>query len=66
VAPKFQGSLVGLEDSQHWVASNKDTIFGTLPIAIAKAFQDAGEKLPEVFTAPQGAHPHDTVPPATE
>ncbi|HEX5939394.1 MAG TPA: LLM class flavin-dependent oxidoreductase [Dehalococcoidia bacterium] len=51
VAPHFQDSLVGLVDSQRWNEENKTTIFGSLPIAIAKAFNDAGEQLPEVFTA---------------
>jgi limonene 1,2-monooxygenase len=46
VMPKFQGQLAPIVDSQQWVANNRETIFGTTPAAMLKAFADAGKEIP--------------------
>lgn len=49
VMPKFQGQLDAIEDSQQWVADNKNSIFGTMPKAMERAFNDAGVEItPEI------------------
>ena len=49
VMPKFQGQLDPIEDSQQWVADNKNSIFGTTPKAMERAFNDAGVEItPEI------------------
>ncbi len=49
VMPKFQGQLAAIEDSQRWVAGNKNSIFGTTPKAMERAFNDAGVEItPEI------------------
>lgn len=47
VAPRFQGQLDRIEESQRFVAENRTTIFGPNAMAIGKAFVDAGIALPE-------------------
>jgi limonene 1,2-monooxygenase len=52
VMPVFQGQLDPVRGSQQWVAENRNTIFATMPVAIAKAFEDAGRELPAALFAP--------------
>ena len=47
VAPKFQGQLDRISDSQEFVSSHRTTIFGPNAAAIGKAFIDGGVALPE-------------------
>jgi limonene 1,2-monooxygenase len=47
VAPRFQGQIGRISDSQEFVSSHRTTIFGPNAAAIGKAFIDAGVALPE-------------------
>ncbi|MBK8558938.1 hypothetical protein [Candidatus Amarobacter glycogenicus] len=49
VAPRFQGQISRIEESQEFVASNRTTIFGPNAAAIGKAFIDAGVSLPDAM-----------------
>ena len=45
VMPHFQGQLATVQGSRDWVAANRNTIFGTTPQVMEKAFQDAGREI---------------------
>ncbi len=47
VAPRFQGLIEPLQASRDWVAGHREDIFGPRTAAITKAFDDAGQELPE-------------------
>jgi len=49
VAPRFQGQISRIEESQEFVAGNRTTIFGPNAAAIGKAFIDAGVSLPDAM-----------------
>jgi len=49
VAPRFQGQISRIEESQEFVANNRTTIFGPNAAAIGKAFIDAGVSLPDAM-----------------
>ena len=46
VAPKFQGQLGRISESQEYVSGHRTTIFGPNAAAIGKAFIDGGVQLP--------------------
>ena len=47
VAPRFQGMIEPVRASRDWVAEHRADIFGPRTAAITKAFDDAGQELPE-------------------
>ncbi len=51
VAPHFQNQLQTTVDNRDWVRANREVVFGQNPAAVAKAFADAGQPLPEGYMA---------------
>ena len=49
VMPRFQGSLDAPVDSREWVSANRGGIFGPSMTALAKAFTDAGQEVPDIM-----------------
>ena len=49
VAPHFQGQARAVEQNRDWVRDNRGDLFGRGPIAVAKAFSDAGREMPELL-----------------
>jgi len=53
VAPRFQGQLDAIVDSRNWVEGNMRTVFGATPVAMERAFTDAGKPLPPAMAEAQ-------------
>lgn len=51
VAPRFQGSLATIQDSNAWVKANRTTVLAGNVDAVKQAFTDAGREVPEEFAA---------------
>jgi limonene 1,2-monooxygenase len=49
VAPHFQGQLEAPADSRNWVASHRSDIFGPRGASIQRAFEDAGQEIPQAL-----------------
>jgi limonene 1,2-monooxygenase len=47
VAPRFQGQLETIEQNRNWVEGNMGSVFGSLDLAFAKAFEDSGKAIPD-------------------
>ena len=52
VAPRFQGQLESVEGTQQWVATGGGAVSFSRNDVLAKAFQDAGQDVPEFLQAP--------------
>lgn len=51
VAPRFQGSLTTIQDSNAWVKANRTTVLAGNVEAVKRAFTDTGREVPEEFAA---------------
>lgn len=49
VAPRFQGQLDAIVGSRDWIEGNMRQVFGANPVAMERAFTDAGKELPKAL-----------------
>jgi hypothetical protein len=47
--PKLRGSLLGLQASRDWVTERRTEASVNVPKAMARAYSDAGQQVPEQF-----------------
>jgi limonene 1,2-monooxygenase len=62
VAPHFRGQMETLHSSRDWFASKRGEFFGDMGKVMARAYEDAGQDVPEVLKQAQaaaGASPRD-------